>query len=48
MEAAAERGGEPSELKPLIYPVVQVTIGAIKYVSDFLYSYRGETNHSPD
>lgn len=29
-EARAERGGEESELKALIYPLVQVTLGAIK------------------
>ena len=29
-QAEAERGSE-SELRPLIYPLVQVTLGAIKY-----------------
>jgi nucleolar complex protein 2 len=28
--ALLERGGEESELKALIYPLVQVTLGAIK------------------
>ena len=28
----AERGGEASELKPLVYPLVQVSLGAMKYV----------------
>ncbi|KAF8130270.1 Noc2-domain-containing protein [Boletus edulis] len=32
-EAQAERGGE-SDLKPLIYPLVQVSLGAIKLVSN--------------
>jgi nucleolar complex protein 2 len=30
--AEAESGGKESELKPLIYPLVQVSLGAIKYV----------------
>ncbi|EGO28531.1 hypothetical protein SERLADRAFT_459046 [Serpula lacrymans var. lacrymans S7.9] len=32
MEAAAERDGQASELEPLIYPLVQVSLGAIKLV----------------
>jgi len=31
-EVVVERGGEESELKPLVYPLVQVSLGAIKYV----------------
>lgn len=33
-EAKAERGGEVSELAPLVYPLVQVTTGAIKLTSN--------------
>jgi nucleolar complex protein 2 len=33
-EAKAERGGKPSELAPLAYPLVQVTTGAIKLISN--------------
>jgi nucleolar complex protein 2 len=29
-QALAERGGEESELKALVYPLVQVSLGAIK------------------
>jgi nucleolar complex protein 2 len=31
-QAADERGGEESDLQALIYPLVQVTVGAIKFV----------------
>lgn len=31
-QALAERGGVESDLKPLLYPLVQVSLGAIKYV----------------
>ncbi|KAH8101332.1 Noc2-domain-containing protein [Cristinia sonorae] len=31
-EALAERGGQESELKALVYPLVQVTLGAIKLI----------------
>jgi nucleolar complex protein 2 len=31
-QALMERGGVESELKPLVYPLVQVSLGAIKYV----------------
>jgi len=33
-EAKAERGGEASKLAPLLYPLVQVTTGAIKLISN--------------
>ncbi|KAF9649558.1 Noc2-domain-containing protein [Thelephora ganbajun] len=33
-EAKAERGGEASELAPLVYPLVQVTTGAVKLISN--------------
>lgn len=33
-EAKAGRGGEVSELAPLVYPLVQVTTGAIKLISN--------------
>ncbi|KAG1764067.1 Noc2p family-domain-containing protein [Suillus placidus] len=32
--AEAERGGQESELRPLIYPLVQVSLGAIKLISN--------------
>ncbi|KAG1744451.1 Noc2-domain-containing protein [Suillus lakei] len=32
--AQAERGGQESELRPLIYPLVQVSLGAIKLISN--------------
>ncbi|TFK47222.1 Noc2-domain-containing protein [Heliocybe sulcata] len=32
-EARAEKGQDESELKPLIYPLVQVTLGAMKLIS---------------
>jgi hypothetical protein len=35
-QALVERGGEESELKPLVYPLVQVSLGAIKYVMPFI------------
>lgn len=31
-QVETESGGKESELKPLIYPLVQVSLGAIKYV----------------
>lgn len=31
-QAERERGGQESELKALVYPLVQVSLGAIKYV----------------
>lgn len=36
--AEAERGGQESELRPLIYPLVQVSLGAIKYVLHVWFS----------
>jgi len=33
-QALVERGGEESELKPLVYPLVQVSLGAIKLISN--------------
>ena len=33
-ETKAERGGEASELAPLVYPLVQVTTGAVKLISN--------------
>ena len=30
VEALAERSGVESELKPLLYPLIQVSLGAIK------------------
>lgn len=33
-EAKAERGGEASSLAPLVYPLVQVTTGAVKLISN--------------
>lgn len=42
-ETLLERGGQESELKPLIYPLVQVALGAVRYMQHYLdssyYSY---------
>ena len=38
-ETLLERGGQESELKPLIYPLVQVALGAARYAHHLDSSY---------